>query len=53
MTFSQDEDSWLSQFEASGAFDSVDCQIAGLGGVADVEQLYVAHTKAAIDSLNG
>ena len=48
-----DEDSWLSQFEASGAFDSVDCQIAGLGGVADVQQLYIAHTKAAIDSLNG
>ena len=48
-----DEDSWLSQFEASGAFDSADCQIAGLGGVADVQQLYVAHTKAAIDSLNG
>ena len=48
-----DEDSWLSQFEASGAFDSVDCQIAGRGGVADVEQLYIAHTKAAIDSLNG
>ena len=48
-----DEDSWLSQFEASGAFDSVDCQIAGLGGVADVERLYIAHTKAAIDSLNG
>ena len=49
----EDEDSWLSQFEASGAFDSVDCQIAGLGGVADVQQLYIAHTKAAIDSLNG
>ena len=48
-----DEDSWLSQFEASGAFDSVDCQIAGLDGVADVQQLYIAHTKAAIDSLNG
>ena len=48
-----DEDSWLSQFEASGAFDVVDCQIAGLGGVADVQQLYIAHTKAAIDSLNG
>ena len=48
-----DEDSWLSQFETSGAFDSVDCQIAGLGGVADIEQLYIAHTKAAIDSLNG
>ena len=48
-----DEDSWLSRFEAAGAFDSVDCQIAGLGGVADVQQLYIAHTKAAIDSLNG
>ena len=48
-----DEDSWLSQFEASGAFDSVDCQIAGLGEVADIQQLYVAHTKAAVDSLNG
>ncbi len=48
-----DEDSWLSQFEAAGAFDSVDCQIAGLGEVADVQQLYIAHTKAAIDSLNG
>ena len=48
-----DEDSWLSQFEASGAFDSGECQIAGLGGVADVQQLYIAHTKAAIDSLNG
>ena len=28
-----DEDSWLSQFNASGAFESVDCQIAGLGEV--------------------
>ena len=48
-----DEDSWKSQFEASGEFDSVDCQIAGLGEVADIQQLYVAHTKAAVDSLNG
>ena len=46
-----DEDSWKSQFEASGDFDSVDCQIAGLGRIAAVEDLYVAHTKAAIDSL--
>ena len=46
-----DEDSWKSQFEASGAFDSVDCQIEGLGRVAAVEDLYVAHTKDAIDSL--
>ena len=46
-----DDDSWKSQFEASGAFDSVDCQIAGLGRVEAVEDLYVEHTKAAIDSL--
>ena len=48
-----EEDSWLSQFNASGAFESVDCQISGLGSIADVQQLYIAHTKAAIDSLNG
>ena len=35
----------------SGAFDSIDCQIEGLGRIAAVEDLYVAHTKAAIDSL--
>ena len=46
-----DEDSWKSQFVASGDFDSVDCQIEGLGRIAAVEDLYVAHTKAAIDSL--
>ena len=46
-----DEDSWKSQFEASGNFESVDCQIAGLGGIEAIEQIYVAHTKAAIDSL--
>ena len=48
-----DEDSWLSQFEASGAFDSVDCQIAGLGEIEDIQQRSIEHTKAAIDSLNG
>ena len=48
-----DDDSWLSQFEASGAFESVDCQIAGLGEIEDIQNLYVAHTKAAMDSLNG
>ena len=49
----EDEDSWLSQFKASDAFESVDTQIAGLGEIADIQQLYIAHTKAAIDSLNG
>ena len=46
-----DEDSWKSQFVASGNFDKVDCQIEGLGRVEAVEKLYVEHTKAAIDSL--
>ena len=27
----EDEDSWKSQFEASGAFDEIDTQIEGLG----------------------
>ncbi|MBE5846815.1 MAG: cobalt chelatase [Lachnospiraceae bacterium] len=43
-----DEDSWKNMFEASGAFDSVDCQIEGLGRIEDVQKLYVAHTAAAI-----
>lgn len=46
-----DEDSWKSQFVASGNFENVDCQIEGLGRIEAVEQLYVDHTKAAIDSI--
>ena len=49
----EDDDSWLSQFKAADAFDSIDCQINGLGEIDDIQQLYIAHTKAAIDSLNG
>ena len=45
-----DDDSWKSQFEASKAFDSVETQIAGLGGIDEIQQLYVAHTKAALDA---
>ena len=48
-----DADSWLSQFKAAGCFDSVDTQIAGLGEISDIQQIYIDHTKAAIDSLNG
>jgi cobalamin biosynthesis Co2+ chelatase CbiK len=44
----EDEDSWLSQFNASGKFDSVDTQIAGLGGIKAIQDLYVAHTAAAM-----
>ncbi len=38
-----DDDSWKSMFEASGDFESIETQIEGLGRIADVEQLYVAH----------
>ena len=46
-----DDDSWKSQFVASGNFESVDCQIAGLGEIDAIQQIYAAHTKAAIESL--
>ena len=45
-----DDDSWKSQFEASGVFDSIDTQIAGLGEIDAIQQLYVTHTQAAIDA---
>ena len=45
-----DDDSWKPMFEDAGF--TVDCQIAGLGGIADIQALYIAHTQAAIDSLN-
>ena len=44
-----DDDSWKSQFVASGNFDSVDCQIAGLGEIPAIQDIYVAHTAAAIE----
>ena len=47
-----EEDSWKSMFEATGYFDSVTVQIAGLGSIEAVQNLYVAHTKAVIDTLN-
>ena len=45
-----EDDSWKTMFEAAGF--TVDCQISGLGEIADVQALYVAHTKAAIEALN-
>jgi len=44
----EDEESWISQFTASGNFDSVETQIEGLGRIPEVEELYVAHTGAVI-----
>ena len=45
-----DDDSWKTMFEAADF--TVDCQIAGLGEIADIQALYIAHTQAAIDALN-
>ena len=44
-----EEDSWKSMFEASGAFENVDTQITGLGSLPEVQQLFVEHTKTAME----
>ena len=44
----EDEDSWVSQFEASGAFEKVDTQIAGLGSIPAVQEIYVQHTGEVV-----
>ena len=38
----EDADSWLSMFKAAG-FEKVDVQIAGLGSIPAVQQIYVGH----------
>ena len=45
-----DEDSWKSMFTASEKFESVDCQIAGLGRIKGIEEIYVNHTKDAFEA---
>lgn len=44
-----EEGSWKSMFEASGAFENVDTQITGLGSLPEVQQLFVEHTKTAME----
>lgn len=45
----EDEDSWLSQFEESEKFESVDTQILGLGEIEGIQKLYIDHTAAVIN----
>lgn len=45
----EDEDSWLSIFNASGKFETVEAQVAGLGGIKEIQQLYADHTAKAIN----
>lgn len=42
-----DTDSWVNQFKAAGF--EVTTVIKGLGEIPEIQQLYVAHSKAAID----
>ena len=43
-----DEDSWLSLFEASGSFESIETQIEGLGRIEAIQELYIEHTAAVM-----
>lgn len=44
-----EEGSWKSEFEAAGY--ETECVLHGLGEIEGIQQIYVAHTQAAIDSL--
>ena len=46
-----EEDSWKSMFIADGSFTKVETQIAGLGSIPELQQLYVSHTQTAVDTL--
>ena len=49
MADADDPESWVSQFTAAKAFDSVDCQITGLGEIKAIQEMYVDHAKDAIN----
>ncbi len=51
MAAEDDEESWLSQFKASGKFDNIDTQIEGLGRLPAIQKIYVSHAQAAVESL--
>ena len=44
-----EEDSWKTILEQEGY--EVECVLKGLGELPEIQQLYVEHTQAAIDSL--
>ena len=46
---SDEEDSWKTAFETAGY--EVECVIKGLGELETIQQLFVEHAQAAIDSL--
>lgn len=46
----EEEGSWKTEFEAAGY--EVECLMKGLGELEEIQQMYVAHTQAAVDSLS-
>ena len=50
MAGADDPEFWYSMFTAAG-FKSVENQISGMGGIPAVQDIYVAHTAAAIAAL--
>ncbi|MBS6955441.1 MAG: sirohydrochlorin cobaltochelatase [Enterocloster asparagiformis] len=44
-----EEDSWKTAFEAAGY--EVTCLVRGLGEMEEIQQLFVEHARAAVDSL--
>ncbi len=45
----KDEDSWKSMFTATGAFKRVDTQIAGLGRIKEIQDIYIVHTADVME----
>ena len=48
-----DADSWKSMLTDAGCFEGVDAQIAGLGRIGQICDLYIAHTQTAMETLAG
>ena len=48
----EDEDSWVSMFQASGNFESVETQITGLGSIPAIRELYVQHTAEVLETID-
>jgi cobalamin biosynthesis Co2+ chelatase CbiK len=49
----EDPESWVSMFTDAGSFENIETQIMGLGEIPAVQELYVAHTAAALESIEG
>ena len=52
MAAEDDDESWFSQFKASGKFNRIDTQIEGLGRLPAIQKIYINHAGAAINSAN-